>query len=163
MRSEFISPFIRAAVEVLTTELGTTPRRGPIRLDTGPCSTQDVLALIGVAGPISGTALYGMSTQTACAIVAHILGQEFPTFDELAESGIGELGNVITGRAAVLLAEAGYPADLAAPLVLTGAGVRLTSLDVPRLVVPLETIAGRLEIQVALKETSVASATRRIA
>jgi chemotaxis protein CheX len=80
-----------------------------------------------------------------------MMDQDFEEFDALAQSGIGEIGNVITGRAAVLLAEAGYPSDLAPPMLIVGRGTLVTTLDMQRLVIPLETQFGRIEIQVALR------------
>jgi chemotaxis protein CheX len=79
------------------------------------------------------------------------MGQEFDEFDALAQSGIGELGNVITGRAGVLLAEAGYPSNITPPALVIGKGTLVTTLDLNRLVFPLETPVGQLEIQVVLK------------
>ena len=82
--------------------------------------------------------------------------------DALAQSGIAEIGNVITGRAAVLLSEAGFPSDLAPPMLLIGRGTMISTLDVQRLVIPMETEFGNIEIQAALKLTGTA-ATRRAA
>ena len=81
----------------------------------------------------------------------------FEEFDALAQSGIGELGNVITGRAAVLLAEAGFPADIAPPMLLVGRNMLISTLDVQRLVIPIETEMGNVEIQVALKISGAAA------
>jgi chemotaxis protein CheX len=86
-----------------------------------------------------------------------MMGQSFDEFDALAQSGIAELGNVITGRAAVLLAEAGFPSDLAPPMLLVGRNMLVSTLDVQRLVIPIETEMGNLEIQVALKISGAAS------
>jgi chemotaxis protein CheX len=158
VRAEFVNPFLRAALEVLEAELGATPTRHPIGLDTGPYTGAEVVALVALTGRVAGIALYGMSEATARAIVSRMLGQEFLAFDELAQSGIGELGNVITGRAAVLLAEAGYSSELAPPLVLSGASTRLSSLGVPRLRIPLGTPTGPVEVQIALKEQARAAA-----
>jgi chemotaxis protein CheX len=95
-----------------------------------------------------------MSQQTARAIVSRMMGQEFPTLDMLAQSGIAEVANVITGRAAVLLSEAGYPSDLAPPMLLVGRDTLISTLDVQRLVIPMTTEFGNLEVQVALKLTA---------
>ena len=78
-----------------------------------------------------------------------------------AKSGIGEIGNVITGREAVLLAEAGFPSDLAPPMLIVGRGTMVSTLDVQRLVIPLETEVGRIDVQVALRES--VNAARRAA
>lgn len=160
MRAEFINPFLHAACEVLESELGSTPRRGTIGLQRSAYTSDEVTAIIGVTGSIAGMVLYSMTNQTARAIVAKMMGQEFPEFDALAQSGIGEIGNVITGRAAVLLAEAGFPSDLAPPMLVVGRGTMISTLDMQRLVIPLETEFGRIEVQVALKETAAASAKR---
>jgi chemotaxis protein CheX len=151
VRAEFINPFLQAATEVLESELGSKPQRGQIGLQKSAYTTDDVTAVIGVTGHIAGMVLYAMDETTARAIVSNMMGQEFTEFDALAQSGIGEIGNVITGRAAVLLSEAGYPSDLAPPMLIVGRGTLVTTLDMQRLVIPLDTAFGRIEIQVALK------------
>ena len=151
MRAEFINPFLQAANEVLESELGSTPQRGQVGLQKSAYTTEEVTAVVGVTGAVAGVVLYVMTEATARAIVSRMMGQEFEEFDALAQSGIGEIGNVITGRAAVLLAEAGFPSDLAPPMLIVGKGTMLSTLDVQRLVIPLETEFGKIEIQVALK------------
>lgn len=151
MRAEFINPFVQAANAVLQGELGEAPSRGEVRLQSSAYTTNDVTALVGVTGQVNGVVLFGMSQKTACCMVSRILGQEFKEFDALAQSGIGEIGNVITGRAAVLLAEAGFVSTIAPPALIVGRGTMITTLDLQRLVIPLETVCGAVEIQVALK------------
>ncbi|MBV8718679.1 MAG: chemotaxis protein CheX [Chloroflexi bacterium] len=92
-----------------------------------------------------------MSQETALGIVSRMMGQQFEEFDALAQSGIGEVGNVITGRAGVLLSEAGYPSNITPPALVVGKGTMVTTLDLNRLVFPLETDVGALEVQVVLK------------
>src|SRR5687767_8479212 len=118
MKVEFVNPFIQAATEVLESELGTKTERGDLRLQKSAFTTNEVTALVGVTGAVSGMVLYSMSADTARGIVSKMLGQAFPEFDELAQSGIGELGNVITGRAGILLAEAGYPSNITPPALV---------------------------------------------
>ena len=96
--------------------------------------------------------MYRMSEATALAIVGQMMTQEFRELDALARSGIGELGNVITGRAGVLLEKAGIVADIAPPMLIVGRGGVMSSLDIPRLLVPTETRVGGIELQIALKK-----------
>jgi chemotaxis protein CheX len=160
MRAEFINPFLQAANEVLESELGASPRRGQIGLQKSAYTTEEVTAVVGVTGSVAGVVLYVMTEATARAVVSKMMGQEFDEFDALAQSGIGEIGNVITGRAAVLLAEAGYPSDLAPPMLIVGRGTLVTTLDMQRLVIPLETDFGKIEIQVALRLTQSSGRAR---
>jgi chemotaxis protein CheX len=152
VKVEFVNPFIQAAREVLESELGGEAARGNLRMQKSAYTTDEVTALVGVTGSVSGVVLYSMSEATARGIVGRMLGQEFPEFDQLAQSGIGELGNVITGRAGVLLADAGYPSNITPPALVLGKGTQVTTLDLTRLVFPLETDAGTLEIQVVVRD-----------
>jgi chemotaxis protein CheX len=154
VKVEFVNPFIQAASEVLESELGAAVKRGSLRLQKSAVTTDEVTALVGVAGDVSGIVLYSMSQATALGIVSRMLGQEFEEFDALAQSGIGELGNVITGRAAILLAVAGYPSNITPPSLVVGQGTMITTLDLNRLVFPLQTDVGGLEIQVVLRSGS---------
>jgi chemotaxis protein CheX len=158
VKVEFVNPFIQAAREVLESELGGETTRGNLRMEKSAYTTDEVTALLGVTGAVAGMVLYSMSEDTARGIVAKMLGQEFPEFDALAQSGIAELGNVITGRAGVLLAEAGYPSNITPPALVIGKGTMVTTLDLNRLVFPLQTVIGPLEIQVVLKANPAAAA-----
>ena len=157
MKVAFVNPFIDAAREVLESELGGEATRGEIRMQRSAYTTDEVTALLGVAGAVSGVVLYSMSEETARGMVARMLGHACAKFDALAQSGIGELGNVITGRAGVLLAEAGHASNITPPALVMGKHTMVTTLDLNRLVFPLETALGTIEIQVVLKESPVSA------
>jgi chemotaxis protein CheX len=151
MRVEFINPFVQAVTEVLESELGSAPERGSIGLQRSAYTSNEVTAVVAVAGEVAGMVMFAMTEKTATGMVSKMLGQDFPEFDALAQSGIAEIGNVITGRAAVLLSEAGFPSDLAPPMLLIGKNTMISTLDVQRLVIPMVTEFGSVEVQVALK------------
>jgi chemotaxis protein CheX len=157
MRAEIINPFLTAASDVLESELGSLPKRGAIGLQRSAYTSDEVTAVVAVTGDVAGMVLFAMAESTARALVSKMMGQDFPEFDALAQSGIAEIGNVITGRAAVLLSEAGFPSDLAPPMLLIGRGTMISTLDVQRLVIPMETEFGSIEVQVALKLSTAAS------
>jgi chemotaxis protein CheX len=157
MRAEIINPFLQAATEVLESELGSPPQRGTIGLQRSGYTSDEVTAVVAVTGEVAGMVLFAMAESTARAMVSKMMGQDFPEFDALAQSGIAEVGNVITGRAAVLLSDAGFPSDLAPPMLLIGRGAMISTLDVQRLVIPMGTEFGMIEIQVALKLTGAAA------
>jgi len=140
-----------AAQDVLEAELGGEVGRGAVRVEQGDFSVGEVTAVVGVTGALSGAIMFRMSEATALAIVGQMMGQKFDELDALARSGVGELGNVITGRAGVLLERAGIVADIAPPMLIVGRGGLMSSLDIPRLLVPLETRIGTIDLQIALK------------
>src|SRR5262245_48962981 len=120
---EHLEPFLRGACQVLEQEFGTAVRRGQLHVASGNCTTQDLTVIIGITGQLTGLAIFGMNDATALAVVGHMLGMPVLELDDLALSGIAELGNVMSGRAATLLTESGYYVDIAPPVLLVGAGV----------------------------------------
>jgi len=152
MNVEFLNPFISAANEVLQQEVNACPERGEIRLQRSAYTTTEVTTMLSIVGEVRGMVLYGMPISMALALVSEMMGQAFDEFDDLAQSGIGELGNVITGRASTKLSASGYTAILSPPTLIVGKGVMVSALDFQRLVIPLNTQYGTMEIHIALRE-----------
>ena len=151
MDVKLLNPFIEAAVEVLKAEVDATITRGPLSLQKSAMTTDDVTVLINLIGDVFGLVMYSMDTHTGVQMVSKMMGQEFTHLDSLAQSGIAELGNVISGRATIKFSQAGYKADISTPTVITGKGVEISTLDFPRIVVPLNTDLGTLTVHLALR------------
>jgi chemotaxis protein CheX len=80
------------------------------------------------------------------------MGQTFGELNPLVQSGVAELGNVISGRATIRFSEAGYNSNISTPTVLIGSGIQISTLDFPRIVVPLNTEFGCFTVHLALRE-----------
>jgi chemotaxis protein CheX len=93
-----------------------------------------------------------MHTKTCLNLVSKMMGQEISELTSLAQSGVGELGNVISGRATIRFSEAGYISNISTPTVVNGNGIEISTLGFPRIVVPLETQFGVLTVHIALRE-----------
>ena len=154
MQVEVANAFIAAASTVLSTEAGVQVTRTGLSLARDSHVTDDVTVLISLVGDLVGIAFYSMHFDTAKAIVSAILGSEIETFDELAMSGVSEMGNVITGRAGMQLAEVGFNVDISVPTLIVGKGSRISTLDIQRLVIPLETGHGIFRLDLALRAKS---------
>jgi chemotaxis protein CheX len=112
MDVKFLNPFLEAAIEVLKAEVGIEAKRGALSLQQTAMTTDDVTVLIHLVGEVYGVVLYGMPTQTGLNFVSKIMGQEFKEFDSLAQSGVDELWNVISGRATIKFSQAGFDANI---------------------------------------------------
>src|SRR5262249_54168151 len=146
-----LNPFVKSAISVLKAELGVTIQRGAVRIENEKRSKHEVNVLVGVLGQVHGTVFYGMLFDTACQIVGKMMEQPFETFDDMAQSGIAELGNVITGMASKGLSEQGYECNITPPHLITGEKVTINSGDMTRLALPLYTPFGEIEIHLALQ------------
>ncbi len=105
---KFMNPFVEAAAEVLEKEVDAKVERGSLSLQKSAMTSDQITVLLSLVGQVQGVVLYGLSIETGLKLVSKMMGQEFTDFDNLAQSGIAELGNVITGRATVKLSKEGF-------------------------------------------------------
>lgn len=152
MKVEYINPFVNAAFSVLESVLGSAPTKGQLAMRPSVFTSQQCNVITGVAGKIEGQVIYGMSLITADKVASAMIGQPIRTFDQLAASAIAELGNMITGNAMSLLAEAGFVCDITPPTIIRGTNVKISTLSIPALVIPIRLEQGEVELTVSLQE-----------
>jgi chemotaxis protein CheX len=150
---KFMNPFVEAAAEVLAKEVSAKVERGTLSLQKSAMTSDQITVLLSLVGQVQGVVLYGLSISTALSLVSKMMGQEFNEFDNLAQSGIAELGNVITGCATVKLSKEGFAAEISPPTLVLGEGIQISTLDFPRVVVQLMTEMGDITVHLALRES----------
>jgi chemotaxis protein CheX len=160
MNVKFLNPFIEAATEVLQTECNVIIEKGALTLQKSAMTANDITVLISLVGQIQGVVLYELSAKTGLGLISRSVGQEFTELNSLAESGIAELGNVITGRATIKLSNAGFTSNISPPTVIQGKGITISTLDFARLVVPLMSEAGEICVHLALRESPPGMSTQ---
>jgi chemotaxis protein CheX len=154
MRVQVVNRYVQSALTVIEKETGLPVERGGLLLEGNPYTTEDVTAVIGVSGQLCGSLYLSMAETVALKLIGAILGQEATELDELGQSGIAELANVIAGASGIELAEDGIETTINPPLVLVGRGARLSTVEIQRLVVPLATAYGEVKLHVALREAA---------
>lgn len=154
MNVKFLNPFVSAAHDILQHEMREAVQRGDLRMENGSYQTDDVTVIISLIGAVDGNVFYGMSKESAIQFASTLMGEQMDSLNELAQSGIAELGNVITGQASMRLAEAGFESNISTPSLIIGRGASISTLEHPRLVVPLHTSVGSLTIHLSLRENT---------
>jgi len=152
MNVKFLNPFVDAAFEVLKAETGLEVTRGELSLEKEPYHTDDLSVILSLVGRVVGIVIYSMNNSTALGMASQMMGEKLPELNQLAQSSIAELGNVITGRASVFLSSSGYESIISTPTLLQGKGAVISTLDFARLVVPLPPRIGSVTIHLALRE-----------
>jgi chemotaxis protein CheX len=151
MKAEYVNPFLQASFYVLETVLGQRPTQGEPVVQATTFPSQQCSVVCGVSGQIHGQVIYGMSLLTADKIASTMLGQRIKTFDELAASAIGELGNMISGSAMQHLAENGWVCDITPPTILRGNNVKISTISIPAIIIPLELEQGPVYITIGIQ------------
>jgi len=151
MKAEFVNPFASAVLMVFQKEFGMNVMRDSLALYQGPLKGADVNTIIGVTGQLEGQVIYTFEERVALRIASALMGETVEELDELAKSAVAELGNIITGNAAIGLSENGYNCILTPPTLLTGKELIVTTFT-PVLNIPFSTDFGSVTVHVALRE-----------
>ena len=152
MRVEYINPFVEAAFNVLREVLSEEVKRGELFLKSTSQPVLGVAAIVGLTGDVEGRVLFDMKKEVALAIASEMNGEELKTMDDLAKATISELANMITGQAVTKLHDLGFKFDLTPPAIITGDNMEVSNTGVEALIVPVELKAGKIEINVAVRE-----------
>jgi chemotaxis protein CheX len=107
----------------------------------------DVTTLIGISGDARGNIAYSFSNDTAKNIASSMLmGTNVTHLDEIAQSAITELTNMMTGNATIKMSEHQAIVDITPPSLLIGKNTRFY-LNFPNIYsVTLDTTVGEIEI-----------------
>jgi chemotaxis protein CheX len=150
MNAEVIKAFTNATRDVLAQEMGEPIEFQDTRLQGSPYRVGDITVVVGLAKDIEGAVLMCLSKSTARQYLSSVLGEVVEELDEIALSGIGELGNMIAGSAGARLSELGYDTVIAPPTVFVDGGT-ISTLTLPRLVLPVSSPFGPLDLQLAAR------------
>lgn len=84
-----------------------------------------VTVLIGITGKIQGNVAYNLSESSALKIAETMMGgMSLASFDEMAQSALSEMVNMITANAAMRFESAGIHVDISPPSLIVGEDFR---------------------------------------
>jgi chemotaxis protein CheX len=151
-----VNPFLEAAYEIFDSVVETDVDICDTTTCVSSATSQEVSVLINIAGSTHGQIIYGMSLSTAKRIASKMMGQPVIILNELAQSAIGELGNMITGCATTKIEERYPNVKLHPPEIIIGENMLVFTVDVKRINVYLASEIGTIEVSIAFfkKKTS---------
>jgi chemotaxis protein CheX len=156
MNVAYINPFIAATTEVFATIVGCTPVRETLRVKRQAQPEYEVSGVIGLSGKAMGTIVLSLSRPVAMGVASAMLQETLSTIGPEVVDAVGELTNMIAGRAKTSLEELALSISL--PSVILGRNhlIEFPS-NVPALCVPFGSPLGPLCIEVGLVEFAAAS------
>ncbi len=148
---EWINPFIEATEEILNTVAMIEPKRGKLALKKDSTVEYDVSGIIGITGEAVGSIALSFPKKTALKVVSNFTGEEVIGIDADTADAIGELTNMIAGRAKKIFSDKGIKLKISVPNVVIGKNHTITSpKGTPTIVIPFTSEAGDFAIQVSL-------------
>lgn len=149
-----LKPFTTAISETFESMCHTpvTLKRGFNRSDPFPAGA-GMSGIIGLAGRWCGSVTLHVPSTTACAVIGRMTGMQFPAVCPDVADGIGELTNIIAGRAKCLLIEQGLHFTISLPKVAYGDSYSVTQdSHIPCLALEFTGDVGLMWVDVVLVE-----------
>jgi chemotaxis protein CheX len=151
VKAEHINPFIASVVEVFSVMLQCKLTRGELSLSTDFQPKHDVSGIIGLSGKASGTVIVSLERDVAIALTEKLLGERPIAINGDVIDAVGELTNMVAGRAKSDLQHLAM--TLALPTVITGKNhvIRFGSTT-QTICIPYVCQWGELSLEVGLVE-----------
>jgi len=153
MKAEFANPFIRAAIDVVSSELKLKLTRKDLQLRGNPEPSLPTFIIIGVTGHVQGQVVYSMDSNFSMEVAKAMMPGKLPAEQKKMEhSAICELANMITGRASIELAGEKDVINITPPAVFSGREIKIDFLNLPTIALSFISSAGVIEVNIALTE-----------
>lgn len=154
MKVEYINPFILSSLNCFETMVGVKPDVGrpSIRTKTQQ-SGAFISGVIGLSGDVVGSVVLSFPKLVALKVVSAMMGMEIKIIDDTVTDAIGEITNIVAGRAKEGMK--GQNVSISIPNVVVGndhAVHRPSAL--PCVMIPFTTEWGDFSVDVSLKEAS---------
>ena len=122
MDAKLINPFLEAVTTILP-QLGFKEiNRGGISVKEQMLESHGVTVLIGITKGVQGNVAYNMSADTAKKVASTMMmGMPICEIDDMAQSAISEMVNMVTPNAAINFEKLGMVVDISPPSMVVGA------------------------------------------
>ena len=121
MNEKYINPFLQAFVNIMPQFGLTEISRRSVSLKGRTIKSPGVIVIIGLLGEVKGNVIYGMTEEDAKKVAsAMMMGMPVNDLDELAQSAISELVNMLTANVATNFSLEGIQVDISTPTLIKG-------------------------------------------
>ena len=151
MDAKQMAPFLDALANIMP-QLGFQEvRRSGLRIEEDKLSSKGVMVIIGLTEMLRGNIVYNFSLDTARAIASTMMmGMPVPELDDMAQSAISELGNMLAANASILMEGQGVSMNISPPTLIVGESVQARIGAEKRLVVEMFVDSNLVEVDIAV-------------
>ena len=104
MKAEHVNPFIISVCKIMKDMCMLDLKIGKPAMVKGVYASDTSIIKLGIIGNLTGQVVLNISHQTALQIVSKMIMMPVDSIDEMGQSAISELGNMIAGNAATVFA-----------------------------------------------------------
>ncbi len=153
MDVSLVNPFIEATLHVLSSMAFTKATAGKPYLKKDSIAKGDVSGIVGLSGEARGTLSVSFSQESILSVVSNMFGEPVLEINDEVKDAVGEILNIVSGRARQKLETMGRILKGAIPTVITGKNHGITHITKqPIIAIPFETENGHFTIEVCIEE-----------
>jgi len=121
-KAELITPFLAAVRDTFETMFGEKVHRKDLYLKKGSRMYGEISGIIGLSGRTTGTCAISLPEPVALSLIQRLLSAAPDANLSRADihDGVGEIINMIVGRAKALLSATPYKFDISLPTIVSG-------------------------------------------
>jgi chemotaxis protein CheX len=150
VKAEHINPFIISVCKVMKDMCMLDLKIGKPAMSKGTYAGDTSIIRLGLIGGLTGEVVLNIAHVTALQIVSKMVMMPVETIDEMGQSAISELGNMIAGNAATVFANNNIIIDITPPTYYLGSDFKS---DVSEYFsIPFTCEAGELSVDVFVNE-----------
>ena len=152
MDAKLVNPFLDAFMTFLPQFGFHEPARAAMTVKDKMTQSLGVTIIVGFTKQIRGNVVYNMSEDTAKYIASTMMmGMPVENFDEMAQSAVSEMSNMLTANAATNLAAMGLEVDISTPSLSVGADFQVKISNEKYLTVTMDVSGHPVEIDIAVQ------------
>jgi len=121
-----VNPFMESFFNVMP-QLGfSTVEKGKLSVKGKDLLSSGVIIIVGIVGAIKGNIVYSIDIEDAKKIASTMMmGMPVDELNDIAQSALSELTNMLTANAATRFADLGISIDISTPTLLHGNDIAL--------------------------------------
>ena len=151
MDAKLVNPIIDAFMEIMPQMGFPMPTRQRIYLQNRNVISNGVMLTVGFIKQMQGKVVYNMTADTAKYIASTMMmGVPVTKFNELVQSALREMSNMLTARAATKFTELGLEVDITTPQLIIEEDYTIKISDSNYLTVEMELGGHKVDIALAV-------------
>ena len=152
MDAKLVNPFIDALVAVLPQMGFDVPKRTKMGVKNQVCKSLGVSIIVGFTKGLRGNVVYNMSAEAAKFVASKMMmGMPVAELDDMAQSALSEISNMLTANAATNLSGMGYVVDISTPSLTVGQDFQIKISNENYLVVEMDVGGQIMELNLAIQ------------
>lgn len=153
MDVRYVNPFIDSFINVMP-QLGFGDiKKGSVSVKGKNLTGSGVIIIVGIVGQIKGNVVYNIALEDAKKIASTMMmGMPVTALDEMSQSALSELSNMLTASAATSFSDLGITMDISTPTLLHGDNISVKMSSNQVLCVQLFADNNPIDINIAFEQ-----------